>query len=267
MLASTQKNNYSLPIRSLVVLLPLLVIIIHLLITHEEKKPLLYILSNWGYYRALLFSTVMALAIITWVRQQSILLDKKFPWATRFTKRLNLQILRGLVLPAIFVLLSASIYFAFLGINILDTVYLSRYLFLTLLLLLVLNLIGVVWQLLMKRRPYIHASKLMHQTMLVQQTEEVDIACIIIENRQCFYYNLIGQRFFWTKTFREAIEALEGEQFFLIRRGILVNRKAITHVNPDGASLQLTLQFKLDTPLVVSNRNVVNFKHWFAQKT
>lgn len=262
---TTPKNDYNLSFRFISWLFPLLVITLHLLITYEEKKPMLYILSNWGYYRALLFSTVTATAIILWVRQQFLLLDKRLPWTVHFTKRLWWQLLRGVLLPMIFIVGLATVYFAFLQINILHTVYFRRYLLLMVLLLVIVNLVGLVWYLFVKRRPYIHGSKLMHQSLLTKQSAEIDIACIFIENGQCFYCNLAGQRFFWTKTFKEACDALAGEQFFLIRRGTLVNRQAIATVMPQGSTLKLTLHFELEFSLLVSNRNIADFKHWFAQ--
>lgn len=261
----TKKNisRYTLPMPTASWSLLVLVIALHFLLTFEEKKPIAYILTNWGYYRAMLFSLAVAVVLIFWVRYQAIKLDKSAPWTENFNRRLQLQALHGLLLPLIFAIFFVAIYFAVLDINVLRTVYFRRHLPLIGLFLLIFNLLVLVWYLYFKRRPYLNHSKLM---VVVQDPAlGADIACVYIKDGQCFYHDLKGQLFLWTSTLKEAVDKFEGYQFFEVRRGFLVNRSVITAVKPEGTCLKITLSFVLSVPIVVSNRKRTDFKHWLAQ--
>lgn len=246
-------------------LLPLLVVSVHILITFEEKPPLAYILSNWGYYRALCCSVGIAMLLTWWVRRQSIRLDGKVSWMADFGRRLKLQVLMGLLVPLLFALVLATVYFACLHIHIFHTVYFTRYLPLIVLLLLLLNLLALVWHLYFKRRPYVHNTKVVKQAQVAGHMAANDVACLYVIDGACYYHNIKGERFGWIESFQQAVVQL-GPAFFLIRRGVLVNRSAIVSVLPDGKLLKVELAFEVPVPLVVSHRKLADFKQWLAQE-
>lgn len=244
---------------------PLIVVLVHFLITFEEDPPIAYILSNWGYYRALLFSTGVAVLLVWWVRRQSIRLDAKVSWTADFGGRLKLQLLLAVLVPLLFALVLATTYFACLHINILHTVYFRRYLPLMVLLLLLLNLLVLVWHLYFKRKPYIYNTKVVQQVQVAGHIATNEVAVLYVLDGVCYYHNTKGGRFGWTETFQKAVEQL-GSAFFLIRRGVLVNRSAIVNVLPDGKLLKVELAFEVPVPLVVSHRKLSGFKQWLAQE-
>ena len=257
------RSAYTLPFPASLWCFTLLLLVVHFLLTFEEKKPIGFILSNWGYYRAMLFSLSVSLVLICWVRYQSIKLDKKVAWIDNFHRRLQLQLLSGMLLPLLLTVVLATFYFAILQVNILDTVYFRRHLPLIGIFLFVFNLLVLVWHLYFKRRPYLNVSKM----MVVERNPGVgaNIACVYIKDGQCFYYDLKGQYFVWTSTLKDAISQLGGEQFFEVRRGFLLNRTAIADVKPHGTTLKITLFFDFAIPIVVSHRNLADFKHWLVR--
>lgn len=121
------------PYPSVYFLSPILLLVVHGMVIFEEDYDIGTIMTNWGYYRALLFSWCVSLALVYWVRKESIRLDALIPWHGHFIGRLKQQLLWGIVFPLLFAMLLATAYFAFLKINITDTVYfnlrtkLSRY--------------------------------------------------------------------------------------------------------------------------------------------
>lgn len=246
-------------------LMPVLIIIVHFVIIFEEEPDIDVIMSNWGYYRALLFSLAVAMLLVYWVRKQSIRLDAALPWQAHFAKRLKQQLLRGLIFPLTFALPLATVYFIVLEINIIETVYFNRYLPLMVLLLLLLNTLAFGWNQYFRRSPYVHKKKALAKVQLAQHIKASAIACVYVAAGACHYRTTKGEQFVWTGTFGEA-ELQLGESFFAIRRGVLVNRSAIVEVLPEGDLLKVVLTFEVPISLVVSHRKLAEFKRWLAQE-
>lgn len=256
--------SYHQPYPKVLWLMPLLLITVHCFIVFEEKPSLKVIMTNRGYYRALLFSLGVAALLVYWVRAKSIKLDTLLPWQANFGRRLKRQLLLGLVFPLLLALCLATCYFAFLKINIIDTVYFTRYLPMMAVLLLLLNTLAFGWNQYFRRNSYVRNKRTVAELQVAGHLLANHIACVYVANGVCKYHTANGEHFAWTGTFETAVQQLE-PAFFLIRRGVLVNRNAIVAVLPEGKLLKVVLAFEVPVSLVLSYRKLAEFKRWLAE--
>ncbi|RYF84486.1 MAG: hypothetical protein EOO03_14735 [Chitinophagaceae bacterium] len=259
------RASYHQPYPSVPWLLPFLIVTVHFLIIFEEKPSFITIMSNWGYYRALLFSWAVSLLSVYWVRRKSIGLDASFPWRSYFSKRFAQQLKWGIILPTVLTLCLATAYFAFLKVNIMHTVYFSRYIPMMAVLLTLLNVLAFGWNQYFIRIEYTPNRQAIANIQWERHVHNDDIACVYAHHDACHYRNRSGDYFLWTGTIEEAALLL-GPSFFLIRRGVLIERNAIINILAEGELLKVVLAFEVPVSLIVSHRQLAEFKRWLAQE-
>lgn len=218
-------------------------------------------LGNWGYYRALVFSAALCLLLMFWVRYCSVRLDRGCPWHINGSARAKKQALWGFLLPLAFAVVGAWCYFLLLQIHILHTVYFKRYFPIIVLLLLLLNSFNAIWALLFNRRQYVNKRLLALTYGVLPGT---DMAIVYRTNGEVFYHDFQGRRFAHFGSLKSTYANLPNTDYFLIRREVLVARKAIQQVVESGATLKLILAYEVPVDLSVSHRNLVDFKHWLV---
>ncbi|TKC10660.1 hypothetical protein FA048_10815 [Pedobacter polaris] len=239
-----------------------------LIVLYEERHSYVEIFSNPYYYIALVISTVIALSLINIVFYISRLLDRYYPWGRSYRLRMPRQLLAGVFLPLMPAILLALLYFACFDINILKTVYFSRYLQQIILLLALLNAyLFYHWHYLNKRKSTPKASLQFGNSTTVTAVNPIDIACVFIEGKNYFALNYKGERLIWEDTISHSMTYLDHSQFTLVRRSFIVNRNAIAKVKiltPKKTKITLIAPLNLD--IEVSQRENVYFKKWFVKK-
>ncbi|WAC39046.1 hypothetical protein [Pedobacter sp. SL55] len=264
------------PYPSACFLSPVLLFLVHFLITFEEKKELSVIMTNFGYYRALLFSWMVAVGLVWWVRKKSIQLDASLAWREAFAQRLKNQLLYGIFYPLVLAMAIATLYFLYFRINILHTVYFRRYFPLISLFLVLLNTLVFAWNQHFRKDPTmptppapikdvarqpLHAKKVSAKLQTANHLMDSQIACVYMYKGVCHYVTLSGEFFLWPGNFEDAEHTL-GADFFTIRRSVMVSRLAIKEAQPEEKLMRVVLGFEVPVSLVVSYRNLVGFKNW-----
>ncbi|WP_165501710.1 LytTR family DNA-binding domain-containing protein [Pedobacter frigiditerrae] len=249
-------------------------------ILYQEKKPFEVIFTNVGFYIASICSCLFAYGAIVLVIWVTRFLDYRLPWHTNYSKRLFWQLVLGVVFPVLPLFIAAAIYFNRLGINVLKTVYISRYIPLIVLLLVVLSAyLHLLWE---KK----HRGKKTPKSLLAQKTTQpplplpfAEIAYLFAENKSCYVVNYFGEKTGWDLTLKDTMTQLPTNRFFQLHRSLIINLKAIEDIkvidpkrttvmlfdplpNPLNDNKVLTALMKEVSP---SARENATFKSWYVR--
>ena len=232
----------------------------NLIILYEERPSLTVIFTTPYYYYALIPNILMAYLLISFVFWVTRLLDYHYPWNKGHQLRLKRQIIGGVLIPVIPSFLMATIYFAAYGINIFETVYLSRYLQQIIFMLLALN--GFVLYYWHQK----HREKSVPKSLLLMNEggiPAIEIAVLFTEDKHYFTYNFNGEKMIWPHSLSKSWNYLPETNFVTIKRGLIVNRAAIASIQLVAGKITVTLIAPLNLTLVVSQRESVQFKKWW----
>lgn len=204
------------------------VISANIVILYEEKPPLLFILSNQGFYIASAISCVFAYIIIDVVFFLTTWLDFKFPWAPYYNKRLLLQFLLGVFAPVFPLFLGASLYFYVNNINVFETVYVKRYIPMIILLLTCLSAyLQYYWAKEKGFKKKVSALQANLNAPNVLSVDATTIAYLFAEDKNYYAVDFKGNKVGWELTIKETIPLLPSKMFFRINRSMVINRNAI----------------------------------------
>lgn len=239
----------------------------HLIITYEEEKPYLIILTSPNYYIALAINSLMAYVLIHVAYKATKWLDCHYPWTRNYRKRTFRQFIGGIIVPLILSMIMASLYFAMYNISILKTVYFSRYFQQIFLMLVILNFyFFYLWH-------KVHKGKSIPKRFLEGSAIETDlhslstqIACIFIEGKNYFALNFNGEKQIWNKSLIKSIDNLPRENFYMIKRSFIINRAAISDLKiVTSKKIKILMVSPLNLVVEVSQRENVGFKKWYTK--
>ncbi|MFD0939707.1 LytTR family transcriptional regulator DNA-binding domain-containing protein [Pedobacter boryungensis] len=250
-----------------VIKLPFAFLSSHLLIVYEEKHTYAVIFTNPYYYSALLINAVMAYILISVVFRITSLLDYYYPWGRSYKIRMPRQLLGGVLFPILPAIILATLYFAYYEINILNTVYFSRYLQQIVFMLIILNAyLFYHWHILSKQKSIPKALLENYVNEPIAKETFTQIACVFIEDKNCFAYNLQGEKIIWNDTLIKSINYLPRSQFYMIKRSFIVNRAVINKVNVvNSRKTTIKLKSPLNLEVDVSQRENADFKKWMLR--
>lgn len=91
-----------------------------------------------------------------------------------------------------------------------------------------------------------------------------DIACVHSDDGLTFLYTFEGQRHLYANTVEGLMTGLDGQQFYQINRGQIVNIGAIQKIHPYfNQRMKLDLSVKVpDVEFLVSRSNLQGFREW-----
>lgn len=249
-------------------------------ILYQEKKPFKLIFTNLGFYIASLVSCIFAYLIIELVIWLTRYLDYRMPWHTNYSKRLFWQLAVAVVFPVLPLFLAAAIYFNALHINVLHTVYVSRYIPLIVLFLVVLSAyLHLVWE---KK----HRAKKTPKSLLIQNNIQsplplpfAEIAYLFAANKSCYVVNYFGEKTVWDLTLKQSMSQLPTNRFFQMNRSLIINIKAIDTIKVTDPKRTTVILFDpLPSPLTnnealapimkavsPSARENAAFKSWYVK--
>lgn len=248
-------------------------------ILFEEKPVLSIILSNRGFYIASVFSCIVAYFAIRLVFWITCLLDHHAPWYKNYNKRLLWQLFLGVVTPVLPLFMAATIYFSCQHVNVLDTVYVRRYIPLILLLLIALSAyLHYVWEKKHRAKKVPKSLLLKKQPLQLLQLPIEEIAYLFAENKNCYAVNFFGEKLIWNLTLTESMAQLPSHQFFQVHRSLVISLMAIEDISVVAAKTVIILKDPLprslninETPLPIkkevspSARENAPFKRWYVQ--
>lgn len=236
-----------------------------LVVLYQETHTIIEILQNPYYYLALGVSIMIACVVIEWVVWTTRILDFQYPWARSYRKRWPRQVFYSILLPLLFTILLATVYFAALKINILQTSYFSRHLQQLTWMLIVLN--AYLYYLLNKRKLTQNKTRQLLQkpVKIIPETQDTTpYACFFAENKNCFAYTFSKGKSGWDDTLSETILYLDPKQYYMVNRSFIVNRLAIAAVvTLAPKKIKVTLIAPLAMEILVSQRAYTGFKKWY----
>jgi len=257
----------------------------HCIVAFGDKETLFQLLLDKYYYMALGSSFVIALILVSIVNFVTRKLDRFYDWKQYPVERTGLQLLAGLVLPAVVALLLAALYFKLNGLDIFKTLYLQIDFPVIVGMILLFNLyyLAYYFYLRMRMAEMAVAQASSNATIASDKSEikEVIIASrgaknipIPVEKISYIYhqdqYNFIRtsdkEDFLVTDPLDTIQQQLSPKQFFRVNRQMLVNFNSCRHFeNIENQKLRLHVLPESKEPIIISQKRAREFKDWMAR--
>lgn len=257
----------------------------HCIVAFGDKETLFQLLLDKYYYMALGSSFVIALILVSIVNFVTRKLDRFYDWKQYPVERTGLQLLAGLVLPAVVALLLAALYFKLNGLDIFKTLYLQIDFPVIVGMILLFNLYYLAYYFYLRMRMAEMAVAQVSGNANIasdkSETKEVIIASrgaknipIPVEKISYIYhqdqYNFIRtsdkEDFLVTYPLDTIQQQLSPKQFFRVNRQMLVNFNACRHFeNIENQKLRLHVLPESKEPIIISQKRAREFKDWMAR--
>jgi len=257
----------------------------HCIVAFGDKETLFQLLLDKYYYMALGSSFVIALILVSIVNFVTRKLDRFYDWKQYPVERTGLQLLAGLVLPAVVALLLAALYFKLNGLDIFKTLYLQIDFPVIVGMILLFNLYYLAFYFYLRMRMAEMAVAQVGGNASIAsdkyETKEVIIASrgaknipIPVEKISYIYhqdqYNFIRtsdkEDFLVTDPLDTIQQQLSPKQFFRVNRQMLVNFNSCRHFeNIENQKLRLHVLPESKEPIIISQKRAREFKDWMAR--
>ncbi|RKD12493.1 hypothetical protein BCY91_12680 [Pelobium manganitolerans] len=209
----------------------------HFIVTYNQDKNTLLIMTQLNYWLAMAVSIVVAILMINAVTLTSKELDKLYNWEVFPLKRIVLQMLFGLLLPLIIDVLLIWAFFAFFGHDFWSSRFMKQELKLILVLLIALNMLyfAIYYKSALNRHKQEAAVKIpasLGKKKLAIAPEEIAYAY-----RQDHYGYIIcksGHSFHTDCSIEKLKTLLPATKFIQTRRHMIVSLDAIQSYEPYG---------------------------------
>lgn len=257
----------------------------HFIVAFGDKETLFQLLLDKYYYMALGSSFVIALVLVTIVNLITRKLDKHYDWKQYPVERTGLQLLAGLVFPAVVALLLAALYFKLNGLDIFKTLYFQIDFPVIVGMILLFNIYYLAYYFYLQMRLAEKAAKTLddaeNATLNRAESKEVIITSRgaknipIPVNKISYIYHQEQYNFIKTSDNEDFLIAepldiiqqqLSPKQFFRVNRQMLVNFNACSHFeNIEHQKLRLYVIPETKVPIVVSQKKAKEFKGWMGR--
>jgi len=257
----------------------------HCIVAFGDKETLFQLLLDKYYYMALGSSFVIALILVSMVNFVTRKLDRFYDWKQYPVERTGLQLLAGLVLPAVVALLLAALYFKLNGLDIFKTLYLQIDYPVIVGMILLFNLYYLAYYFYLRMRmAEMAVAQVSGNTNIgsdKSEIKEVIIASrgaknipIPVEKISYIYhqdqYNFIRtsdkEDFLVTDPLDTIQQQLSPKQFFRVNRQMLVNFNSCRHFeNIENQKLRLHVLPESKEPIIISQKRAREFKDWMAR--
>lgn len=219
------------------------------------------------FYIAWLVSSVMAALVIYIVYQITIRLDDVYSWRYQLSNRLKHQAIKGVLIPALVAFIGMSAYFYCASINIFYTIWIRKYLWAILLLLVTFNgAFGFYWLTNIPEVPYVELQQGLISSNAVQteiqpvltelpavednsfaQEDQLKIldyahvACIFSFEKHYHQVDFNGLADMWNYSIDHSVELLPSKDFIRVNRSFIINFKAIDEVKDESTKVTFLL--------------------------
>ncbi|MCX2680969.1 LytTR family DNA-binding domain-containing protein [Galbibacter sp. EGI 63066] len=244
-------------------------------------------LLSWRFYAEFGSSLVIALVLVELIAYVTRRLDRYYDWKKNPVPRTALQVVFGVLLPAVVDFLLAALYFRLFGMNIIEDTYYLVYAFPYIVsLILLFNLYYLVYYFIL--RSTIFERKVRQLRPVERNTggggrkrkeKEVFVVSsgaknipVPVEGIGYFYHDqghnylctFEGKRHLVTWSLNKLEGQLSRERFFRVNRKMIVNYKACKHFEPARyGKLELFLEPEAEIqPVIVSQGRARRFKEW-----
>lgn len=244
------------------------------------------------FYTDLLGGFIISLILWEIVRFVIHRLDKRYSWIDHPARRILLQFLFAIVLPAflcfVFTLLFMKLVY---NQDIFKTEWLYNEFYVVILIIVIINLVYFTWWLFMRwqalhgqspgtrssarvngngaatERPAPESAAIITVTkagknILLPQAE---ITHVILEGSYTFIKTGKGESFVTTYTLDELTKMLDPDSFFRVNRQIIVSRSVCkAYENIENGKISIDLSVDLKSPVIVSQKRAKAFRNWIS---
>ncbi len=235
----------------------------HYILSHTSNYGFFQVIAVPGYWPSLLASFIIAFLLTQIVYLTTIFLDKHFPYAINWRKRLGMQCLMGIVAVSALAVSLAYIYFYLnsvverlpdymrldFPIILAFIIGLNAYYFIRYLISINRTLIKQLYNVLRRNR------KMQVLQEISAQQHEKQIAFIVRYGKNYTITYDDGTSFVWFEPLRVTIEKLKTQDFFLINPTCIVSRRAIQKIKR-ASSKRLKIYIN---PKIIAHSNYDNF--------
>lgn len=247
-------------------------------------EDILLLLLSPAFYIEFSISFLFAVIIVEWVAFITRKLDLRYDWKDRTVQRLLLQLLMGVVIPAILEFFLAALYFRFSGYNILKTTFVAYAFPLIVMMIILLNVYYFVYYLILRYRHVEERIKdvsretnneaegegresiLVNKGALIFPVATPEIA-YFFRNKQTesnFLRTKEGQDFYINSTLDEIMEQLDARSFFRANRQTIVSYDACKGFELlEYGKLGVHLDPPMSELVIVSQTKARIFKDWY----
>lgn len=257
----------------------------HFIVAFGDKETLFQLLLDKYYYEALASSFVIALILISVVNLATKKLDRHFDWKVYPVARAGLQLLFGLIIPAVVAFLLAALYFKLNDIDIFKTLYLKIDFPVIVGMILLFNLYYLAFYFYLQMR-------LAEQSTLALDRDNISLSSdgnlkqVIIATRGTknipvpvnkISYIFHGESYNFIRTtekedllISESLDSIQQQlsarQFFRVNRQMLVSIHACDHFeNIENQKLRLYVLPEMKEPVIISQKKARDFKEWIER--
>jgi DNA-binding LytR/AlgR family response regulator len=245
-----------------------------------REESIISRLGSKHFYYDLLSGFVMALLVWEVVRFLIIRLDRRYDWMQQPFKRIVLQLLFAIVLPAFLSFVLTMIYMK-LAYNqdIFKSGWLNSEFYSVILFIILINLVYFTWWLYLNwksqqellnapvvtnstsngGRAIIEVTRGNKKVLLPQQ----DIACAYLRNSYCYIKPFDGEAFVTSYSLDELTRTLDGNHFFRVNRQTLISRKSCSaYRSIEHGKIELEINPPLKDVVIVSQKRASEFRRW-----
>ncbi|MFN0291597.1 LytTR family transcriptional regulator DNA-binding domain-containing protein [Pedobacter helvus] len=218
-------------------------------------------------YIAWLASSVMAALVIYIVYQVSIKLDDQYSWRYQLRTRLKHQAIKGVLVPTLVAFIGMSVYFYCASINILYTIWIRKYLWAILLLLLSFNsAFGFYWlanvpevshvavqavstsnhSVIAEIHPVLTELPIAKESSFAQEDQlkipdYAHVACIFSYQKHYHQIDFNGLANIWDHSIDDSVKLLPATDFVRVNRSFILNFNAIKGLEEESAKVVFLL--------------------------
>ena len=250
-------------------------------------------ITYFHFYTDLLGGFVISLILWEIVRFVVRRLDKKYNWIDYPARRILLQFLFAMVVPA-FLCFVFTLLFMKLAYNqdIFQTEWLYNEFYVVILIILIINLVYFTWWL------YIRWQALHGQSQVAKNNERAtghaasnhapmvpeaaailtvtkagknillphaEITYVVLEGSYTFIKTSKGESYVTTYTLEELTKMLDSDSFFRANRQVIVSRNGCkAYQNIENGKISIDLSVDAKSPVVVSQKRAKAFRNWIS---
>jgi len=253
----------------------------HIFTVYGEPESSLEWFFKKDYYPAFALSLFIAFILTSYIHYLTTRLDRKYDWQHHTIKRVLLQLLFGVAVPALFAFLVTGLYLRVRDVNILKTTYISHdFQYLQLLLILInayylAHFLYLRWQQAEQKAvslPVTEEKATPPQMITVSRGSKNfpiainDIAVIYRQDEVNYLRTFDAEKYFLPYTLDDLIQQLD-QSFFRVNRQVIISRRALaSYKNLDYGKIQLRLiDIDYQEPVVVSQKRAKGFREWVGK--
>ncbi|MES2418330.1 MAG: LytTR family DNA-binding domain-containing protein [Bacteroidota bacterium] len=270
------------------IILVISLIIGHLIVTESQTKPVLVLVHQFNYQMAMAFSWPFTFLLMLWIHYCTKKLDVYVPWTTKWSLRIVMQFLFGVVFVLLMDVIIVKSYFVAFNNDFERSGYMEIEFPIVRWMVLFMNALYIAWFFAVN---YYNSTKMNdglkdYITNLNDQKEQEshtqrieaklgkkiiqvelnEIACFEREENIGYVYLLDGRKFNMDLKLNELSRLVDSSSFYQINRSVMISFKAIKgYEKVKNQQARIILQNDLDlyVSLLVSRERYDGFKKQF----